>query len=182
MSRRTVPLIGSLVLVLAACTSGGATPSATPGASSPPASSPSASPSDSVPPDTGIGGGGGGNPGDPGGPGDGQPQLVAVVPNALDPHPVVVTKITPALAGNRVAVQLEWMSGVEPCNVLTAIDESREGNTIHLTVLEGTGDPNAFCIEIAVLKAHIWDLGELASGDWTISAEGEAAPVTITVP
>jgi hypothetical protein len=38
------------------------------------------------------------------------------------------------------------------------------------------------CAEIAMLKATIVDLGELAPGNWTITApDSEAPPVAITV-
>jgi hypothetical protein len=38
------------------------------------------------------------------------------------------------------------------------------------------------CIEIAVLKAAAVDLGPLAPGTWTITAEGAAPPIELEVP
>jgi hypothetical protein len=79
-------------------------------------------------------------------------------------------------------VKITWYSGVEPCNVLDSVDVDQGGNEFVLTLVEGTSDPNAACIEIAELKATIVDLGELEPGTYTIRAsEGEAPPVTVTV-
>ena len=106
---------------------------------------------------------------------------MTIWPNAKDPHDAVVTSIVPALSGRSLAVQLEWWSGVEPCNVLAGIDVQRNGQAFMLTVKEGIGDPNAMCIEIAELHATIVDLGELEPGTYTIMAAGEAAPVEVVI-
>jgi hypothetical protein len=173
---RLVPLVGALAIALAACSSGGAASPAPASPSSPPSVAPS--PSDLAPPDGSVTDPGGGVPGDPGG----GAKQVSIWPNAKDPHDAVVTAIIPALNGRRLAVQLEWWSGVEPCNVLAGIDVVRNGNAFLLTVKEGVGDPNAMCIEIAELHATIVDLGELEPGTYTISAKGEALPVEVVIP
>jgi hypothetical protein len=172
---RLVPLVGALAVVIAACSSGGGASPAPATASPPPSVAPS--PSDSAPPGSGVTDPGGGVPGDPGG----LAKQVRIWPNALDPHPIVVTNIIPSLNGRRLAVQLEWMSGVEPCNVLAAINVVPNGTTFDITVLEGVGDPNAMCIEIAELHAAIVDLGELQPGTYLIRAAGEAPPVEVVV-
>ena len=168
---RPLPLVGVLALALTACTSGGA---AAP--SAPPASSPTTTPPASDPGDTGVIGGGGGQPA-PGG----QAKLVRIFPNAIDPHDVSVTRIVPAVNGRKLAVQLEWWSGVEPCDVLAGVMVDKQGSTIKLTVREGIGDRNAMCIEIATLKAFIVDVGELEPGTYTITAAGDAQPVEVTI-
>ena len=159
------------------------------------ATAPSASPSDAVAPTPGASqGGGGGSDGDPGsgvvqpvdpGPADpapGEPTLVVARPGQLDPHPVAVTLLEPSVEGRRVLVRASWYSGVEPCYVLDSVKVDQGGNEFVLTVIEGTGDPNAMCIEIAMYKATIVDLGELEPGEYTIRAsEGEAPSITVTM-
>jgi len=79
-------------------------------------------------------------------------------------------------------VKITWTSGVEPCYVLDSVKIQRSGMTIALTVFEGSSDPNAMCIEIAVLKATIVDLGDLEPGTWRITSPGsEAPPVVLTI-
>ena len=48
-------------------------------------------------------------------------------------------------------------------------------------MLEGSAAGDVMCIEIAVLKATAVDLGALAAGTWTISAEGDAKPIELEV-
>jgi hypothetical protein len=58
----------------------------------------------------------------------------------------------------------------------------RGASSIALTVIEGSSDLDAVCIEIAMLKATIVDLGELAPGTWTItSPNSDAAPIQLTI-
>lgn len=192
--RATRPLlIATLaaILTLGACSAAGA-------AVEPSASLPAATPV------TDPAGGGGGNAGgggtggnvgtgvlpvdpgviDPGviDPGAGQAQLVTPRAGQLNPHPVAVTRLQTSIDGRRVLVKASWSSGVEPCNVLDSVQVDRVGATISIALLEGTGDPNAMCIEIALLKATIVDLGGLTPGTWTIqSPNGEAPPITITI-
>jgi hypothetical protein len=165
--------------LLAACgTAGSPSPSSPP----PPASEvPSGGPS---------GGGSGPGSGDPGQSpalpsfpplADGEPTLVVAQPGTINPHNVGVSQIDAGLDGRHLYARLAWYSGIEPCNVLDSVQLRRDGATIDLTVREGTTDPNAICIEIAQLKATIVDLGEMEPGTYTISAFGEAAPVTVEV-
>jgi hypothetical protein len=166
--RTAIPwLTGILVtaLALAACTSGtGTSPSPVP--SSPPASSPDPSPADP-----------GGVVPDPDG------SLVFPKPGVIDPRPVAVETISASLEGGRVVVRLEWTSGVEPCYTLAGVDIARDGDTFILTVLEGTTDPDAACIEIAMFKATLVDLGVLPAGEYTIQTDPAATEAaTISVP
>jgi hypothetical protein len=171
------------VLTLGACASGAA-----PAASS--ATSPSPSPSAPA----AVPGGGGGSPGDPGtgivvpvdpipvDPGSGQPTLVIARPGQLNPRPLPASKLEATVDGRRVLVKATWWSGVEPCYVLDSVKVERSGSDIAITLIEGMGDPGAACIEIAMEKATIVDLGELEPGTYTISSPGgEATPVTVTV-
>ena len=148
-------------------------------------------------PGGGIGGGavGGGNAGggvvvpDPGGgggdPADGsRPSIETPVPGQLNPVPVSVWKMVPSVDGGHVAVLLSWWSGVAPCSVLDSVDVTRDGTTITMTPREGA-DPTAgnqvACPAIAMLRGTIVELGELEPGTWTLAANGDLAPVTITV-
>jgi hypothetical protein len=169
-------------LLIAACSStAGPTPS-------PSASFPAASPIAS----DGVGGNTSGDPG-PGGsgpavdpapiqPGSNEPALVIPRPGQQDPHPVVATSLEPNVSGRRVVVKLTWYSGVEPCNVLDSVKVESAGNEFILTIIEGTSDPGAICMELAQLKATIVDLGELEPGQYTVSSPGgEAQPAVVTI-
>jgi len=179
------------VLVLGAC-SAAAAPSGSAGpADSPSAAAPSTNPSDG----TGAGSSGDIGQTDPslpiGGaidpipvdPGLGQAKLVIPRPGQLNPHPVGAASLEPAVTGRHVLVKVTWWSGVEPCNVLDSVLVARSGTDILIELVEGSGDANAICIEIAEQKATIVDLGELEPGTYTISAggKGDAKPVTVTV-
>jgi hypothetical protein len=183
-----VALVAALSLAIAACSSAAAPG----GAASPqPVQSPSASAAPSEPagasptnPDTPIGApsdpaGGGGIGG--GGIGGGA-AIVMPQPGMINPHPVAVEKIETAVDGHHVTAKLTWTSGVKPCNVLDSVVVSRDGNDIALTVVEGSADQTAICIEIAQTKATIVDLGELDPGTYSVSAtDSQIPPVTLTV-
>ncbi|MDQ3128749.1 MAG: hypothetical protein M3Q66_09910 [Chloroflexota bacterium] len=168
-------------LTVGACSSAGA----------PPASDPQ--PSTQPPAANEPGGGTGGNPGTgigidlpirqpPIDPGAGQPTLVVARPGQRDLRPVTPMTLQASVDGRRVLVKVTWYSGVEPCNVLDSVKVERSGTDIAITPFEGTGDANAMCIEIAVLKATIVDLGELEPGTYRIGSPGsDAPPVEITV-
>lgn len=113
---------------------------------------------------------------------DGEPTIVIPNPPTQNVHDVAVTNIAAGLDGRRLFVRLAWWSGVEPCNVLDSIAMDSDGTNIRLAVREGAKDLNAACIEIAQFKATIVDLGEMEPGTYTISAVGEADPISVTVP
>jgi hypothetical protein len=183
--RRSLPFVLGLVaaITLSACAAGGA--SSTPVG-------------DGTTPTPGASQGGGGSSGGPGGgdtgtgvspsdpgsgdQGQGQAMIVLPKPGQLKPHPVGMTLLEAAVDGRRVTVKVSWYSGVEPCYVLDSVRVDEGANEFVLTVIEGTSDPNAACIEIAMYKATIVDLGELEPGEYTIRAsQGEAPPITVTV-
>ncbi len=190
-------------LVVTACGyDAGASPSGGGGIASP---APSAPPPTAVPGASGAtgataptapsGGGTDGNPGtgilDPGSIGGifdpapgpaGEPTLVKVTANVRDIRDVNASKLEAAVNGTRVAVRVSWTSGVEPCYALAGIDVARDGMTITLTVREGSAAaPDTMCTEQAMLKAAVVDLGDLATGTWTIMATGDAEPIEVVV-
>ena len=177
----------SLVLVgLAAALTFGACSSGAGAATSPPSASPSPAASAAPPGGGSVGDPGSGvvGPSDPGpvDPGPGEPTLVIPRPGQLNLRPLPATTLEASVDGRRVLVKASWWSGVEPCNVLDSVKVDRAAFDIAITLVEGTGDPNAICIEIAIYKATIVDLGELEPGTYTITSPGgDATPVTVTV-
>ncbi len=163
-------------------------------APSPPASAaPSDPPRDLPTTDPSSGGGTGGDPGSgvvanppvdptPIDPGAGQADLVIPRPGQHDPHPVSPTKLEASVDGRHVLVKVTWYGGVEPCSILDSVKVERAGTDIAITPFEGSGGGDVMCIEIAVLKATIVDLGDLEPGAYRISAPNSEAPaVEITV-
>jgi hypothetical protein len=180
-------LLGALTLT--ACGTAAA-PAGSP--SAPPAAGPSDPPRDLPTTDPS----GGGSDGDPGGgavanppveptpidPGAGQPYLVIPRPGQRDLHPVAPTQLQASIDGRHVLVKVTWYGGVEPCSILDSVKVERSGSDIAITPFEGSGGGDVMCIEIAVLKATIVDLGELEPGAYRISSpNSDAAPIEITV-
>jgi hypothetical protein len=184
------------VLAVAAC-AGVATPSPSPGAPSTPRPTPTAVPGD---PGGGIGGtdpgsgggsgGGGGIPPLPGGGANENPLLgnatyLEPAQGLVDQHPVRV-QLVRALVNpdGTVTADLRWWSGVAPCSQLdhVEIDLDAAARSVRLQVIEGSGAGDIACIDIAQLSATTVNLDLLAHGTWTISADGDAPPITLDVP
>ena len=201
-SRRTFSLALPLVLVIAACGSAAA-PSTSPSAEVP-QPTPTAVPGVGASP--GGGGGSGGNTGggtDPVNPGAGGGILfpipippgpvdqgllglatkVVPVPGRLNPHPVNVQLVRAAIDDGNAWAELRWWSGIEECYTTDSVQIARDdaARTIKLTVMEGTNAGDVACIDIALLKSTLVDLGELAAGTWTIFAEGDAPVIMLEV-
>ncbi|HEY8239515.1 MAG TPA: hypothetical protein VIF63_08775 [Candidatus Limnocylindrales bacterium] len=194
-----------IAFVLSAC-AGAAAPTASPGAAATPKPTPTAVPGDpgtgngsGTDPGSGGGSGGGGTGGDPGTgggivipiPGDpnqnplfGDANYLTPAPNLQNPRAMNVQLVRAIVVDDgTVTADLRWWSGVVPCNQLDHVDIVRDdaAHTIHLTVFEGSGPGDVMCIELAELHATSVDLGDLAAGSWTISAEGDAPAITLEV-
>src|SRR4051812_49333246 len=188
-------LVGGLVVSAAACAAG-----ASPLPSGSPTGTDSPTPSSSAASDEpgGVGGGSQGDPGrgivDPGtgigapanpapiDPGAGQPTIVRPKPGRPGPPPAAPQRLEASVDGRHVLVKITWYGGVAPCSVLDSVDVRQTGTTIALTVIEGADEVGVMCPEIAMLKATIVDLGDLAPGTWRISApNGDAVPLEITI-
>jgi hypothetical protein len=116
-------------------------------------------------------------------PGEPQAGLVEPVAGVIDPRPVAVDAISATVEDGRLVVRLEWISGVEPCYALATVLVERDGSTFVLTPLEGSAARDVACIDIAMYKATLVDLGSLPAGEYTVLAgQGEADPVTVAVP
>jgi len=181
------PLAIVAVLVLAACNGAAAGPT--------PQETPRPTPT-AVPGVGGIGGGSDGSGGtvgvppggivDPGGNIDpilGQAALVTPNAGLINQHPVSVQLVRATADANGATAELRWWSGVAPCSALDSVQVDRDdaAKTIRLTVIEGSGKGNVACIDIAQLKATTVDLGKLAAGTWTISAEGDAPAIWLEI-
>jgi hypothetical protein len=200
-------LLPAVLLTLAACAGGaGPSPSPSPAPIGTPKPTPTAVPGDpgsgntggGTDPGSGSGGGGtGGNPGTgigipfPGGGSDpnidplfGNANYVTPGADLVGPHPVNV-QLVRALQqeDGTVIVDLRWWSGVAPCYQLDHVEIAKDETamTIRFTVIEGSGKGDIACIDIAQLNATTVDMGKLAAGEWKLSAEGDAPPITLTV-
>jgi hypothetical protein len=190
--RPILALAMAATIGLSACASAAA-PSAVPSTNpSPSAAPPSAQPSDAPDPSAGDGDGSAGNSGTGGGifpvdpapvdPNLGDPKLVQAIPGRQNPHPVAPITLQASVDGRHVLVKITWYGGVDPCSVLDSVKIERSGTDISLTLIEGSSDPNAMCIELAVLKATIVDLGDLEPGTYQIASPGsDARPIAITI-
>lgn len=172
----------ALLLTLAAC-GGAAAPSPSPAPT--PRPTPTAVPGGaSLDPGLGVIGGPGIIINDPNGdPLLGQAKFVTPAIGLINQHNVSVQLVRAAADDQGVRAEVRWWSGVEPCTVLDSIKVDRDdaAKTIKLTVVEGSGPGDVACIDIAQLKAAVVDLGKLAPGTWTISAEGDAPPFQLAV-
>jgi hypothetical protein len=203
------PLAGALAvltLTLAACagSAGGPATQPTPGATGTPQATPTAVPgqdggSVGGGSDPGAGGGSGGNVGTGILPPDitfpgvqvpdesllGQARYLSPTKDLVNQRNVSVQLLRAAIVDDgRAFADLRWYSGVEPCNALDSVKLAKDDvtRTIRLTVVEGSGRGDQMCIEIAELHAVAVDLGVLAAGTWTISAEGDAPAIKLDVP
>ena len=161
---RPAVLFIAVALLLAACASGGAAPSA--------AAPPSEAPPVAEPPaleEPGVGGA----------------ELVEPQPGQQDIHPVTIEQMQATSSGRVVSVDAYWTSGVDPCYVLDHVEVAinDDDQTIDLTVLEGTSDPDAICVMMAVTKHTIVSFEVPATGTWTIrdSQGGGASPIEVVV-
>jgi hypothetical protein len=176
-------LLAVLTVTLLIATCSRAPAPAAPGSEGPPSASPGGS-GGGTDPGSGSGEPIGGAPGDPGNGavGPGQPQFVVPKPGQQNVHPVSIEEMEARVDGRRAVLNARWWSGIEPCTVLDSVAWKRDGKTITISVREGSGGGDLVCIDIAVYKATVIDLGELDPGEYTVVAgEGNAAPITFTI-
>ena len=160
---RSALAIVTLGLVLAACSAGGATsvPSELP---------PSEAPAVSGDPGIGV-------------PEPGGVELVKPQPGQQNVHPVALERMDATASGTAVSVDAYWTSGVDPCYVLDHVQvDVHDDQTVDVTVVEGTSDPNAICVMMAVSKHTIFTFEVPSAGTWTIrDSQGGAPPVEVVV-
>ena len=103
-------------------------------------------------------------------------------PGQLDVHPIPADTLAATVDGRRVVVTVTFTTGVEPCYVLDTVIVQRGDRSFAITLRQGRGIGIDVCIEIAVAKRTLIDLGDLEPGTYTITdATGGAAPITVVV-
>jgi hypothetical protein len=130
-------------------------------------------------------------------PGGGPNQPVAHSPSSDSARPGGPANVTPSPGGGpfttihlqhlrlvqhggHVLAVGRWWSGAAPCSVLRPVGVSRHGSTFVLGMREGSdAGPNTACIEIAMLKRAVIDLGALAPGHYTVAAGGKTATIDV---
>jgi hypothetical protein len=195
LNLRTFAIGVLAVIVVTACGGAAAAPSQTPGPVATTRPTPTAVPGDpgnsggSGGSDPGTGNGGGivfPNPGDPNqNPLFGEATYVKPVQGLVNLRTASVGLVRALVnADGTATADLRWWSGVAPCSALDHVEIVTDdaAKTIHLKVIEGSAAADVACIDIAQLTATAVDLGKLASGTWTISAEGDAKPIPLDVP
>ncbi|MEO5704731.1 MAG: hypothetical protein ABIZ52_04050 [Candidatus Limnocylindrales bacterium] len=195
LKTRLLPGAMAVSFLLAAC-GAAAAPSPSPLAAPTPRPTPTAVPGD---PGGGIGNGGGTDPGSGsgilfpplpgGGPNDnpifGAATYLQPSKGLVNPRTVNVQLVRAVVnADGSATADLRWWSGVAPCSQLDHVEivKDEAAKTIRLKVIEGSGAGDVACIDIAQLSATAVDLGTLASGTWTISAEGDAPAIPLDIP
>ena len=175
-SARVAAGLLTLAIVLVGCTGTAVAPS-TP-SSAQPSDPPSASPSGS--PDTPVSA----EPSD-GAPVDPAPvgaKPVLPKPGQLDLHPVPADSLTATVDGSTIKVRAVWTSGVEPCNVLDSIVADKGAGTYTITLREGHGPEEVFCVAIAEQHVTEFEIPDVEPGTWKIVDQGGLAPeVEVTV-
>ena len=155
----------ALAFLLSACASAGSSPA--PSDEAPPSQAPAASePPGIVEPQ-------------PGG-----VELVEPQAGQQNVHPVTLERMDATASGTVVSVDAYWTSGVDPCYVLDRVEAqiNEEDQTVDITVLEGTSDPDAICVMMAVPKHTIFSFDVPNTGTWTIrDTQGGAPPVEVVV-
>jgi hypothetical protein len=164
---RRSPLIGAaltLVVLLAACSSGGAATSAP---SQPSADTPvSAPPSEEPSVDPGVVGA----------------KPVVPKPGQRDVHLVPIDSLTARVDGTTVIVAPVWTSGVEPCTVLDHVEVTKGDGTMSIGLYEGSGPEDVVCIAIAEQHTTRIEVPDVAAGTWKIvDAAGNAPSIEVTV-
>lgn len=152
----------ALIVIVAACGSGGAA---------------SPEPTASASPEIGDGVPGPGEPA-PGVPGS---ELVEPQPGQQNVIEVPIEKLEATADGRTVIMTAYWSSGVAPCYVLDQVLIDIGEGTIDVTIREGTSDPEAMCIMVLQAKHTVVSF-EIDPGTWTIrDSQGQAPPVEVTV-
>ena len=152
-------------LLISACASAGSSPA--PSDEPPPSPAPTASASPGI-----------GEP-EPGG-----VELVEPQAGQQNVHPVAVERMDATASGTVVSVDAYWTSGVDPCYVLDRVEVrlDNDDRTADVTILEGTSDPDAICVMMAVSKHTIFSFEVPNTGTWTIrDSQGGTQPVEVVV-
>ena len=91
-------------------------------------------------------------------------ELTLPKPGQLDLRDVPAELLEAIVDGQAVTLGITWTSGVEPCYVLDSVVVTPGDHAFAITLREGHGPGDVACIEIAVQKHTIVELGELDPG------------------
>ncbi len=109
-------------------------------------------------------------------------ELTIPRPGQLDVHDISAELLETVVDGRSVTLGITFTSGVEPCYVLDTILVERGDHGFAITLREGHGPGDMACIEIAMQKHAIVELGELEPGTYAITDKtGGAAPIEVVV-
>jgi hypothetical protein len=109
-------------------------------------------------------------------------ELTIPRPGQLDVHDISAELLEAVVDGRSVTVGITFTSGIEPCYVLDTILVERGDHAFAITLREGHGPGDMACIEIAMQKHAIVELGELEPGPYTVTDRtGGATPIEVVV-
>jgi hypothetical protein len=109
-------------------------------------------------------------------------ELTLPQPGQLDPRDIPAELLEAVVEGRAVTIGITYTSGVEPCYVLDSVVVAPGDHSFAITLREGHGPGDVACIEIAVQKHTVVELGELEPGTYTITdATGGASPIEVVV-
>ena len=109
-------------------------------------------------------------------------ELTLPQPGQLDPRDIAAELLDAVVDGRAVTLGITWTSGVEPCYVLDSVLVTPGDHTFAITLREGHGPGDVACIEIAVQKHTIVELGELDPGTYAIAdTTGGATQIEVVV-
>jgi hypothetical protein len=112
----------------------------------------------------------------------GSGELVVPKPGQVDVREIPADLLEADVDGRSVTIRITFTSGVEPCYVLDTIVVTRGDHAFAVTLRQGHAPGDFVCIDIAVAKHALVDLGDLEPGAYTITdATGGAAPIEVVV-
>jgi hypothetical protein len=112
----------------------------------------------------------------------GSGELVVPKPGQLDVREIPAELLEAEVDGRSVTLRITFTSGVEPCYVLDSIVVNRGDRTFAVALRQGHPPGDLVCIDIAVSKHALVDLGDLEPGTYTITdAAGGAPPIEVVV-
>ena len=150
LALRPAFVLVALALLLTACASAGS--------SAAPSEQPAASEAPIVSDDPGVGE-----------PAPGGAELVEPQPGQQNVHPVTIERMDATASGTMVSVDAYWTSGVDPCYVLDHVEVAvNDDQTVDVTLFEGTSDPDAICVMMAVSKHTVFSFDVPGTGTWTV--------------
>lgn len=112
----------------------------------------------------------------------GSGELVVPKPGQVDVREIPADLLEADVDGRSVTIRITFTSGIEPCYVLDTIVVTRGDHAFALALRQGHAPGDFVCIDIAVTRHALVDLGDLEPGTYTITdATGGATPIEVVV-